>query len=116
MIPTNHCTQRMGQRGQTKAMIELALLCGELSGDKCIANKKSTQKLIDSTDRRIKKLIAIKQKKMQLASTHLVDSELERLQERRRIALKVLDKGGITVVFEADRLITTYNTNSFKRC
>lgn len=53
---------------------------------------------------------------MQLASVHLVNSELEALQERRRIALKVLDKGGITVVFEADRLITTYNTNSFKRC
>lgn len=116
MTPTNHFRQRMGQRGHTKAMIELALLCGELFGDKCIANKKSTQKLIDSTDKRIKKLMAIKQKNMQLASVHLVDSELEVLQERRRIALKVLDKGGITVVFEADRLITAYNTNSFRRC
>lgn len=116
MTPTNHFRQRMGQRGHTKAMIELALLCGELFGDKCIANKKSTQKLIDSTDKRIKKLMAIKQKNMQLASVHLVDSELEVLQERRRIALKVLDKGGITVVFEADRLITAYNTNIFRRC
>lgn len=53
---------------------------------------------------------------MQLASAHLVDSELEILQERRRIALKILDKIGITVVFDADRLITTYNTNSFKHC
>ena len=116
MTPTNHFRQRMGQRGHTKAMIELALLCGELFGDKCIANKKSTQKLIDSTDKRIKKLMAIKQKNMQLASVHLVDSELEVLQERRRIALKVLDKCGITVVFEADRLITAYNTNIFRRC
>lgn len=116
MIPTNHFTQRKTQRGQTDAMIALALQCGELSGDKCISNRKNIQKLIDSTDKRIKKLIAIKQKNMQLASVHLVNSELEALQERRRIALKVLDKGGITVVFEADRLITTYNTNSFKRC
>lgn len=116
MTPTNHLIQRMSQRGHTKAMIELALLCGELSGDKCIANRKNTQKLIDSTDKSIKKLMAIKQKNMQLASAHLVDSELKVLQERRRIALKILDKGGITVVFDADRLITTYNTNSFKRC
>ena len=113
---TNHFTQRMNQRGYTKAMIELALLCGELSGDKCIANRKNTQKLIDSTDRQIKKLIAIKQKNLQLGAVHLVDSELEKLQERRRVALKVLDKGGITVIFDVDRLITTYNTNSFKRC
>lgn len=116
MTPTNHFTQRMGQRGHTREMIELALLCGELSGDKCIANKKSTQKLIDSTDKRIKKLINIKQKNMSSASSVSIDSELKLLNERRRIALKVLDKGGITVVFDSDRLITTYNTNSFKRC
>ena len=116
MTPTNHFNQRMNQRGNTKAMIELALLCGELSGDKCIANKKNTQKFIDSTDRRIKKLNTIRQKNSQLHGVYLVDLELEELKEQRRIALKVLDKGGITVVFDADRLITAYNTNSFKRC
>ena len=113
MTPTNHFSQRMNQRGHTKAMIELALLCGELLGDKCIANKKNTQKLIDSTDRRIKKLNTIRQKNSQL---HGVDLEMEELKEQRRIALKVLDKGGITVVFDSGRLITAYNTNSFKRC
>lgn len=116
MTPTNHFAQRMNQRGHTKAMIELALLCGELSGDKCIANRKNTQKFIDSTDIRIKKLNTVRQKGSQLYGVHLVELELEKLQEQRRIALKVLDKGGITIVFEADRLITTYNTNSFKRC
>lgn len=116
MTPTNHFSQRMNQRGHTKAMIELALLCGELSGDKCIANKKQTQKFIDLTDRRIKKLSALKQKHSQPLDAHLVELELEKLQEQRRIAMKVLDKGGITIVFEADRLITAYNTNSFKRC
>lgn len=116
MTPTNHFIQRMGQRGHTKAMIDLALLCGELSGDKCIANRKNIKELIDSIDKRFKKLISIKQRNTQLASANLIDSELEILQERRRIALKILDKGGITVVFDADRLITAYNTNSFKRC
>jgi len=116
MTPTNHFSQRTNQRGHTKAMIELALLCGELAGDKCIANKKQTQKFIDSTDRRIKKLNALKQKNSQLFDAHPFELELEELQEQRRIAMKVLDKGGITIVFEADRLITAYNTNSFKRC
>ena len=70
MTPTNHFSQRTNQRGHTKAMIELALLCGELAGDKCIANKKQTQKFIDSTDRRIKKLNALKQKNSQLFDAH----------------------------------------------
>ena len=116
MTPTNHFNQRMNQRGNTKAMIELALLCGELSGDKCIANKKNTQNFIDSTDKRIKKLNALKQKNSQLNNLYAIDFELKKLKEQRRIALKVLDKGGITVVFDADRLITAYNTNSFRRC
>lgn len=116
MTPTNHFAQRMNQRGHTKAMIELALLCGELSGDKCIANKKQTQKFIDSTDRKIKKLNTLKQKNSQLLDAHLVDLELEELQEQRRTAMKLLDKGGITIVYEGDYLITVYNTNSFKRC
>ena len=116
MTPTNHFSQRMNQRGHTKAMIELALLCGELSGDKCIANKKQTQKFIESTDRKIKKLNTLKQKNLQLLDAHLVDLELEELQEQRRTAMKLLDKGGITIVYEGDYLITVYNTNSFKRC
>ena len=116
MTPTNHFAQRMNQRGNTKAMIDLALLYGDLSGDKCIANRKQTQKFIDSRDKRIKQLNTLKQKNSQLLDAHLVDLELEELQEQRRIAMKLLDKGGITIVFEADRLITTYNTNSFKRC
>ncbi len=113
MTLTNHFSQRMNQRGHTKAMIELALLYGELSGDKCIANKKNTQKFIDLTDKKIKKMKTLKQTNSQLNGAYLADLELKKLREQRKIALKVLDKGGITVVCSGNSLITIYNTNSF---
>jgi hypothetical protein len=33
----------------------------------------------------------------------------------RKELLKIMDKGGITVVVNDDTLITAYNTNSYKR-
>lgn len=85
MLSSNHCKVRMSQRGLPKRLIDIVLEFGSSSGDKLTLNKKSTQKLIDEID--------------------MVRKDL----------LKVMDKGGVTVVVDDDTLITAYNVKSKKR-
>lgn len=85
MVTTKHCQSRMSQRGLPKRLLELVLEFGKDSGDKLILNKKATQKVIEEIDTIRKEL------------------------------LRVLDKGGVTVVLDNGALITAYNTNSYKR-
>lgn len=75
----------MAQRGLPKRLLELVLEFGKENGDKLILNKKATQKVIEEID--------------------MIRKEL----------LKVLDKGGVTVVLDNNMLITAYNTDSYKR-
>ncbi|WP_034708169.1 hypothetical protein [Acinetobacter bereziniae] len=109
---TNHMHQRMSQRGCTKSMVEFTLSEGSVRGDKYILNRKTTQKYLSDIDNKIKNLRWILQEKNQTS----YQETLNELQKSRRIALKILDKGGITVVLDGEDLITTYNINSFKRC
>lgn len=85
MITTKHCQSRMAQRGLPKRLLEIVLEFGKENGDKLILNKKTTQKVIEEIDTIRKEL------------------------------LKVLDKGGVTVVLDNNILITAYNTDSYKR-
>ena len=85
MLTTKHCQVRMSQRGLPKKLVELVLEFGNGRGDKLILNKKTTQKVINELDKTRKEL------------------------------LRIMDKGGITIVVDNDSLITAYNTNSYKR-
>jgi len=85
MVTTKHCQARMSQRGLPKRLLDLVLEFGRDSGDKLILNKKATQKVIDEIDTMRKEL------------------------------LRVIDKGGVTVVIDNESLITAYNTNSYRR-
>lgn len=85
MLTTSHCQARMSQRGLPKKLVDLVLEFGKYSGDKLILNKKATHKVIKEID------------------------------SIRKELLRVMDKGGITVVLDNDTLITAYNTNSYKR-
>jgi len=40
---------------------------------------------------------------------------IDEIDNMRKDLLKVMDKGGVTVVMDNDTLVTTYNTNSYKR-
>jgi Skp family chaperone for outer membrane proteins len=75
----------MSQRGLPKRLLDVVLEFGKANGDKLILNKKATQKVIEEIDTIRKEL------------------------------LKVLDKGGVTIVLDNSALITAYNTNSYKR-
>ena len=79
MLTTKHLAQRMSQRGITKKMIDLAMEYGIDKGDKIVLNRKITQKI------------------------------LKDLEALKKDLLKVMDKGGVIVICDADTLITTYN-------
>jgi len=85
MITTNHILARMSQRGISKKLVDLVYEYGKEKGDKLILNKKTTQTLIKEID------------------------------SMRKELLRIMDKGGVTVVLDNDALITAYNTNSYKR-
>lgn len=85
MITTKHCQAKISQRGLPKKLLDLVLEFGKDKGDKLILNKKATQKVIDEIDTIRKEL------------------------------LRIMDKGGVSVVLDNESLITAYNTNSYKR-
>ena len=45
----------------------------------------------------------------------MIKNKLAELDAVRKELLKVMDKGGVTIVVENNSLITAYNTNSYKR-
>ena len=85
MITTNHVLARMSQRGISKKLIDLVCEYGNKRGDKLILNRKTTQRVIKEID------------------------------SMRKELLRIMDKGGVTIVFNNDILITAYNTDSYKR-
>lgn len=76
---TLHALQRMSQRGVSRDMVELVLEYGRITHDKATLGRKDAQEL------------------------------LVRMQRQMRVLKKILDKGGVVVVAENDKLITTYN-------
>ena len=85
MKTTRHSLARMSQRGLSRKLVDLAFEFGKEQGDRLVLNRKATQKLINEIDR------------------------------MRQELLKVMDKGGVTVVVDSDTLITAYNTDSYRR-
>ena len=83
MQTTTHMDTRMNQRGINKELVNLALEYGAIEGDKTVLGRKECQEAIQELRRELKAL------------------------ER------AMSKGGITVVFEGEALITTYRTDSF---
>ncbi len=81
MTTTKHFADRMNQRGISQSMVALVLEYGEQCQDRIILTKK-----------RLKKLVAFR-------------------GEDHKTLMKLLDKGGCTVVLDEGSLVTTYNCN-----
>lgn len=77
---THHAEVRINQRGITKEMMELALDYGRLVKDKVIFGKKEATKLLN---------------------------KYRKSKEMKKKLLKIIDKGGITVVVDND-IVTAY--------
>ena len=79
---TKHAKQRMNQRGIRQSMIDLTLEYGEFDNkNRCILNKKNAIQV------------------------------MEDLKLSLKTVMKVIDKGGLVVVEESGRVVTTYNCN-----
>lgn len=85
MQATKHIGERMSQRGVTRNMVDIVLGHGATIQDKHVLGRRDALKL------------------------------LERMRHEARIVQKVVDKGGVIVVAEADMLITTFNCNESSR-
>lgn len=83
MHSSEHASTRMNQRAINSEMVELTLAYGEADGDRVTLSPKNCRDLID---------------------------DLKQKQKKLEHALK---KGGITVVSEANTLITVFRANSF---
>jgi hypothetical protein len=76
---THHSRQRMSQRGIPQRLVSFALHHGRIEGDRHILDRRETIRIVES------------------------------LQADLRLAMHVLDKGGITVVEDGGGIITTWN-------
>jgi hypothetical protein len=79
---SQHAGQRMNQRGISRRLLDFTLRHGRVEGDKHIIDRNESRRIIET------------------------------LTEELRLAKRIMDKGGITVV-EGDRdtVVTTYNVN-----
>lgn len=91
---SHHAVQRMSQRGITKEMLQLVLEYEEVQGDKTWLTKEVAARLVVELQR-----------------------EIEILQQDLKVAKKIMDKGGVAVVFVEDEgldgplVVTTHNNN-----
>ena len=79
MHRTRHFEKRQSQRGVSRKMVELAYALGSEAGEnKIVVGRREAAE------------------------------RLAQLEEERRLLLKIMDKGGLTVVADGSALITTY--------
>lgn len=113
--PTYHFERRTSQRGISRAMVKWTIDNGEIKGDKFIATRKMIRNIVINMNARITKLGRLKAKFKHLNVARLIDKARNRLLAQKKIALKILAKGGVTVVVDNAILITAYDVDSYKK-
>jgi hypothetical protein len=79
MTSTLHARHRMARRGIPQRLVEFTLHHGRIEGDRHILDRREIRRVVET------------------------------LQAELRIAMHVLDKGGVTVVEDHGTVITTWN-------
>jgi hypothetical protein len=79
MTISRHAGQRMNQRGIPRRLVDFTLRHRRIEGDKHVLDRREAQRVIAE------------------------------LREQLRLALQVMDKGGVTVVEADGTIVTTYN-------
>ena len=105
---TLHYSMRAKSRGIRDQDALFTLEYGEIKNDKFFTNRKIVQKLKNELDLKIEKLLFLGKKYKGFEVLKLISKAL------RNIAMRLLDKGGVTVIYDNNSLITAYQTNSFK--
>ena len=89
LILTNHVQKRMSQRGMTLALITIVYYYGKVKGDRYTLTRRMIQKILDT----VKDLPP----------------------EEKKILLRIMDKGGLTIVVANNTLITVYHHTKTRR-
>lgn len=113
--PTRHFEQRISQRGISHDMVSWTIENGEIRGDAFITTRKMIRNIVNNMNTRITKLNRLKTKFKHFNVARLIDKALKELVRQKSIALKVLAKGGVTVVVDNAALITAYDVDSYKK-
>lgn len=113
--PTLHFNRRIAQRGISQAMVEWTIDNGKIKGDKFITTRKMIRNIVSKMNARIHKLRRLKAKFKHFNVARLIDNARNRLLEQKKIALKILAKGGVVVVVDNAVLITAYDVDSYKK-
>lgn len=113
--PTQHFERRASQRGISRAMVKWTIDNGEIKGDKYVTTRKMIRNIVSNINARITKLGHLKAKFKHFNVARLIDKALNILLAHKKIALKILAKGGVTVVVNNATLITVYDVDSYKR-
>lgn len=82
---TLHSRHRMSQRGIPQRLVAFALRHGRIEGDRHVLDRRETRRVVQA------------------------------LREELRIAMQVLDKGGVTVVEDHGAVVTTWNREQVVR-
>lgn len=112
---THHCQQRTSERGITSEMITFTLEHGKIQGDKYVVSKKFLQQHIKKLKIRGKRLQSLYSKFKRFAIVELIKRKRSQLQAEFRVTTKLLDKGGIVVVYDNNLVITSYDVDSYFR-
>lgn len=102
MILTHHIKSKMSQRGINKEMIAVASLYGKKQRDQILLNRQRIKLLLKKIDYYRATLRGKKHNRLHIKQLNII----------RKLALKIHDKGGITLVMVDGICITSYNTNS----
>lgn len=113
--PTHHFEKRIAQRGISRAMVKWTIDHGEIKGDKFITTRKIIRSIVSKMNARITKLDRLKTKFKNFNVARLIDKARNRLLVQKKIALKILAKGGVVVVVDNAALITAYDVDSYKK-
>lgn len=82
---THHMDVRMNQRGIRRQLVELAIECGEIDGDRYVLGRNQ------------------------------IDNLLAELNRRRKLLMEAARKGGVVVALEGDAAITAFRADSYSR-
>lgn len=111
---TQHYSMRAKERAIRDQEACFTLDHGEIRNDKFFTNRRIIQQLKKELDLKIQRLIFLKKKYKSFAVFKLISRALKATQKLRSVAMHLLDKGGVTVVYDNNSLITVYQTDSYK--
>lgn len=115
MQKTRHFDQKMNIRGISSAMIQFTLEFGDVKNDKVFLNRQMLIKEVAQLKLKQSKLQKLLKKFKSFNVAHLIKKFLSKVKRDFATAKSIMQKGGLVVVTEGGKLITTYDFESNNR-